>query len=66
MTKRAALFRKTCELIALDRKDTGRDTRHHFWLVCQVDECGQSMIRLMKRLNGILDAHMKEGKDGHG
>lgn len=60
MTRRAALFRKSCELIAQDRKAHRRDYSHHEWLVQQVDACAQAICNAIKRINRVLDAYTKK------
>jgi len=58
-SERARLFRRTCELIAKDRRATGRDDCHHRWLVRQMDDCAADLLRAMKQINRVLDAHLK-------
>lgn len=60
LTRRAELFRKSCELIAQDRKATGRDYSHHEWLVWQVDACNAAIIKMMKDLNRVIDAFVSK------
>jgi hypothetical protein len=58
-TERARMFRKTCELIADDRRATRRDDSRHRGLVQMMDACAADLLRGMKRINRVLDAHLK-------
>lgn len=54
-TRRIEMFRRTCCLIADDRRRAGRDDSHHRFLVEQIDGATAEMVALLKRLNRILD-----------
>ena len=58
-SQRAKLFRKTCELIAEDRRSTGRDYTHHRYLVGLMDAAHRALIDGMKKINRVLGAHLK-------
>ncbi len=58
-SNRARLFRKTCELIADDQRATRRDDSHCRWLVRQMDRAAADLLHAMKRINRVLDAHLK-------
>ncbi|WP_409266875.1 hypothetical protein [Massilia sp. BHUDP2] len=60
LTRRAELFRKSCELIAQDRRARGRDYSHHAWLVEQVDACQAAILKMMKDINRALDAFISK------
>jgi len=53
------MFRRTCELIADDRRAARRDDSRHRSLVRQMDECAAALVRSMKQINRVLDAHLK-------
>jgi hypothetical protein len=49
-SERARLFRKTCELIADDRRRVGRDYSHHRYLVDLMDAAAGSLLAGLKRI----------------
>lgn len=58
-SRRAELFRKTCVLIAQDRAACGRDSRRHRGLVEMMDNCARDLLKSLKQINRVLDAHLK-------
>ena len=58
-SNRARMFRRTCELIAHDRRAAGRDDYLHRSLVRQMDECAAALVCSLKQINRVLDAHLK-------
>lgn len=58
-SERARLFYKTCELIAEDRRSVGRDYSHHRYLMDLMDAAALSLLTGLKRINRVLDAHLK-------
>ncbi len=58
-SRRAELFRKTCVLIAADREACGRNSRHHRGLVEMMDACARDLLKSLKKINRVLDAHLK-------
>jgi len=59
-SERARLFRKTCELIADDRRAARRDDSRHRWLVSEIDDCAADLLRALKQINRVIDAHLKD------
>ena len=58
-SQRAELFRKTCGLIADDRAASGRDSSRHRGLVQMMDRAAADLLRGLKKINRVLDAHLK-------
>lgn len=58
-SRRAELFRKTCVLIADDRRRAGRDCVYHLSLVEMMDLCARDLLKSLKKINRVLDAHLK-------
>lgn len=58
-SKRARMFRKTCELIADDRRAALRDDSRHRGLVHMMDRAAADLVRGLKQINRVLDAHLK-------
>jgi hypothetical protein len=63
-SKRAAMFRKTCELIAEDRRAVERDYAYHRYLVWMMDECAKDLVAAMKKIGRVLDAHLGSESNG--
>lgn len=58
-SNRAHMFRRACELIANDRRAARRDDSRHRALVRQIDDCASALLRSLKQINRVLDAHLK-------
>ncbi len=64
-SQRAKLFRKTCDLIADDRAASGQDNSRHRGLVQMMDRAAADLLRGLKQINRVLDAHMKGQTNGN-
>lgn len=56
---RMRMFYQACELIAADRKASGRDDRHHREWVRRLDAAAADLLKSMKAINKVLDAHSR-------
>jgi len=54
---RLAMFRRTCELIAADRRHCGRDACRHQELLGQVDACAL-LIQGLQKVGRILSGKL--------
>lgn len=58
-TNRLRMFHEACELIAEDRRRDGRDDGYHRGKVEEIDSAAAALLRSMKAINRVLDAHSK-------
>ena len=52
---RIELFKKTCRLIAEDRRANGRDHTHHDWLVERIDAYARDIMAVLTRIDEMID-----------